>query len=150
MNLTPHFTLAELTASDYAIRNGLDNHPTDPAVLDNLHTLADLLEQVRHRIGRPIHVTSAYRSEKINQAIGGARSSAHLKGLAADIVVPGISAREVSLAIANDPAIDFDQVIFEGTWTHVSAPPTGAHARRQILTAIFKPGRPPAYVSGLA
>jgi hypothetical protein len=151
LNLTAHFTLAELTASDYATRTGIDNQPIDPAVLANLHLLADGLERVRAVLGQPIHISSGYRCEKLNAAVSGSRTSAHLKGLAADIHVPGITPRGVCLRLsAVADAIGFDQLIFEGSWTHIGFPEADAEPRRQILTAIFKPGRPTTYVGGIA
>lgn len=145
MNLTAHFTLEELIASDYAIRHNIRNMPDDAAVLENLHTLAKGLERVRAVIGKPIHVNSGYRSPAVNAAIGGSDKSQHKLGLAADIVVPGITARELAMTIvAARDSIDFDQCIYEGTWVHVSF---DVKPRRQVLTALF-PG--PRYVQGIA
>lgn len=151
MNLTPHFTYAELTASDYAIRNGLANMPDDPHVLGNMHLLADGLERVRAVIGQPIHITSGYRSPDLNAAIGGSKTSAHMRGLAADFVVPGMSPLAVCKRIVEHAdMVRFDQVIHEGRWTHIAFPEADDQPRLASLTAIFMPGKPVTYVQGVA
>ena len=65
MNLSPHFTLKELTASEIADRHGIDNMPSDPAIIANLKTLAKGLEDVRSLLNRPILVNSAYRCLRV-------------------------------------------------------------------------------------
>ena len=70
MNLSPNFTLAELTHSEIGIRKGIDNTP--PAdIVANLSELALTLEKVRDLLGVPMHINSAYRSPKVNAAVGG-------------------------------------------------------------------------------
>lgn len=151
MNLTEHFTLSELIASDTALRLGIQNVPVDPRVTGNLHVLARGLERVRRALGdRPIFITSGYRSPDLNVAVRGSLNSAHLRGLAADIKVQGMAAREVCQAIANHAdMIGFHQLIHEGTWTHIAFTDDGDPAGA-ILTAHFRPGRPTTYTKGLA
>jgi len=134
MNLTPHFTLDELTASEVAVRNGWDNTPND-AELANLRRLADFLEQIKALLGgKPIMINSAYRSKRVNDAVGSRDTSQHRIGCAADIRVPGMTPDEVVKAIMAS-ALPFDQVIREfDRWTHVSIPNTpDTAARRQAL-----------------
>lgn len=133
MTLSEHFTLAELTASDTAARRGIDNTP-GPAALANLRRLTTVLEQVRALQGRPLIVTSGYRSKALNSAIGGATNSAHMLGLAADINMPPLTAFELGqLIIGAD--IEFDQLIHEyGRWVHIGLAPAGQTPRRQQLT----------------
>lgn len=81
MNLSDHFTLAELTATE----TGLDNTP-EPTQIMNLQWLAnEVLEPIRAALGGPVYVTSGFRSEDVNQAVGGSEDSYHMLGLAADI-----------------------------------------------------------------
>jgi hypothetical protein len=126
MNLSPNFTLKELTASETAARRGWQNTP-NAAELENLKRLAALLEQVRAVLNRPIMVNSAFRSKKVNDAVGSKDSSQHRTGCAADIRVPGMSPREVVKAIRAS-GIKYDQLIQEfstpegGGWTHISVP----------------------------
>lgn len=152
MNLSENFTLAELTSSDYAERHGINNVPTDPEVLENLHILANGLERVRAALdGRAIFVNSGYRSPKLNTAIGGSKNSAHMKGLAADIRVAGLTPREACVILSSkmeDLAIH--QLIFEGTWSHVAFADVDESPRHEVLTAVFKPGQPTKYVTGVA
>lgn len=134
MNLTPHFTLDELTASEVAERNGWDNTPSD-AELVNLRRLADFLEQIKALLGgKPIMINSAYRSKRVNDAVGSRDTSQHRVGCAADIRVPGMTPDQVVKAIVASP-LPFDQVIREfDRWTHVSIPNTpDTAARRQAL-----------------
>lgn len=72
MNLSEHFTLEEMTASETAARYGLDNTPDEKA-LANLTRLAAFLEDVRALLGKPIHINSAFRSPLANEAVGGKR-----------------------------------------------------------------------------
>ncbi len=145
MNLTAHFTLAELTASDTAERLGIVNRPDDEA-LDNLHTLAAGLERVRAVLGVPVVITSAYRCGKLNSAIKSKPTSAHVKGLAADFRAPGFgTVAEVAQHLASyAESIGFDQLILEGTgpgaWIHVAFKPPGELPRMQLLTARFVNG----------
>ena len=85
--LSPHFTLHELIKSDTAVRKGIDNNP-DPIVLENLKLLASKLEVVRAILGRPVRISSGYRSKALNEAIGGSKTSTHMSGLAADFEAP--------------------------------------------------------------
>jgi hypothetical protein len=134
MNLTPHFTLEELTASETAERNGWDNSPNDQE-LANLTRLADFLEQVKMVLdGKPIMISSGLRTKKVNDAVGSKDSSQHRTGCACDFRVPGMTPDEVVRKIMAS-GISFDQVIREfDRWTHISVPNTAvAQPRRQAL-----------------
>jgi hypothetical protein len=134
MNITPHFTLEELTASETAERNGWDNNPNGYE-RENLARLADLLEQVKVVLGgKPIMVNSAFRSKKVNDAVGSKDTSQHRIGCAADIRVPGMTPDQVVKAVIVS-GINFDQIIREfDRWTHISVPNTiDTPARRQAL-----------------
>src|SRR5213596_4190034 len=88
MMLSEHFSLEELTASEVAARAGIDNTPS-AETMRNLLRLAAGLELVRAALGNhPIHVTSGYRSPRLNQMIGGAKNSMQTRGLAADVLCP--------------------------------------------------------------
>ena len=130
MNLSPHFTLAELTHTDH---RSLDNTPNE-AELANIRRLAEFLEQVKTVLGgKPIMVNSAFRSKQVNDAVGSKDSSQHRIGCAADFRVPGMTPDQVVKAIiaANLP---FDQVIREfDRWTHISIPKVGAAPRKSKL-----------------
>jgi len=126
MQLSPHFSLEELCKSQTATRRGLDNTPP-PEAVDSLRALcANVLEPLRALLGKPIHVSSGYRSPEVNKAVGGSKNSQHLRGEAVDFTVPGLTTQQVFDVIrASD--LPFDQLIQEGTWIHVSH----AHARKQ-------------------
>ncbi|SPO54239.1 Peptidase M15 [Pseudomonas sp. JV551A1] len=131
MLISPHFTLDEMTVSQLAAREGLDNNPPAEARA-NLQLLCNSLEQVRALFGAPVIVSSGYRSPAVNQRIGGARTSKHLQGLAADFTVFGLSPREVVLRVS-ESAIPFDQLILEfDNWVHLAV--SLGVPRRQVLT----------------
>ena len=97
-----------------------------------LQRTAELLERVRALLGKPVLVSSGYRSPLVNRAVGGAASSAHMLGCAADFSSPGFGAPlEICHAIvASD--IPFDQLIHEyRAWVHIAWAPS---PRRQVLT----------------
>jgi uncharacterized protein YcbK (DUF882 family) len=142
MNLSTHFTLDELTASQTAARKGLDNTPNATEVA-NLVRVAALLEEVRALLNKPILINSGFRSKAVNDAVGSRDTSQHRIGCAADIRVPGMTPREVVEAcIAAN--IGYDQIIEEfGSWTHISVPDSPSRPpRRQALTIDRQGTRP--------
>lgn len=131
MYLSEHFTLAEMTVSESAARQGIDNTP-NAKTLANLSRLCTFLEHVRLLFGQPILVSSGYRSVELNQAIGGSRTSVHMQGLAADINVVGVTPSVLAQRIADSPLM-FDQLILEyDQWVHLGL--STAPERRQLLT----------------
>jgi hypothetical protein len=143
MNLTPHFTLEELTASETAERNGWDNSPNDQE-LANLTRLADFLEQVKVVLdGKPIMISSGLRTKKVNDAVGSKDSSQHRTGCACDFRVPGMTPDEVVRKIMAS-GIAFDQVIREfDRWTHISIPNSDDTSPRKQALIIDKAGTRP-------
>jgi len=137
MNLTPNFTLEELTHTDH---REFDNTPND-AEMANLVRLADFLEQVKSVLGgKPIMVNSAFRCKQVNDAVGSKDTSQHRIGCAADIRVPGMTPDQVVKAIIA-AGIGYDQVIREfDRWTHISIPNTVATAPRKQALIIDKAG----------
>lgn len=148
MQITKNFTLAELTKT--SIR-GIDNTPDD-VQLEALKTLTEnVLQPLRDKIG-PIMINSGFRNEKVNKKIGGASTSQHTKGEAADIETPAMANFELAkYIIAN---FDFDQLILEfaskddprAGWVHVSYKKTGN--RKQVLLAQTIKGKT-VYTNGL-
>ncbi len=132
MKLTPHFTLAELTASRVATARGINNTPP-PELLPRLVRLAQLLEAVRETLcaATPggycrVIVTSGYRCHELNAAVGSRTSSDHTQGHAADIVAPDFGApTEVARLLAPlADTLQIGQLILEGVkgkqWVHIS------------------------------
>jgi hypothetical protein len=143
MNLTPHFSLEELTASETAERNGWDNSPNDQE-LANLTRLAEFLEQVKVVLGgKPIMVSSGLRTKLVNDAVGSKDTSQHRLGCAADFKVPGMTPDEVVKALIAS-GIAFDQVIREfDRWTHISIPNSVDTSPRKQALIIDKAGTRP-------
>lgn len=140
MKLSENLTLAEVTKSNTAIKNGISNVPTDEH-LDNLVEIAQkVFQPIRDHFGVPIAITSGYRSEALNKLIGGSLTSQHSKGEALDLdadVFGGVTNAEIFDYIIAD--LDFDQLIWEfgkdtqPDWVHVSYKREGN--RRQVLQA---------------
>jgi zinc D-Ala-D-Ala carboxypeptidase len=137
MQLTPNFSLEELTHTDH---REFDNMP-DADELANLYRLADFLEQVKVVLGgKPIMINSAFRCAEVNKAVNSSDKSQHRRGCAADIRVPGMTPDEVVTAII-ESGLPFDQVIREfDRWTHVSIPNTEDSAPRSMALIIDKQG----------
>lgn len=125
MRLSPHFTLAELTASNKAQILRIDNTP-GADVLRRLQFTAEMLERIRSTVGRPVIVTSGYRCPELNRAVGGVTSSDHITGQAADIVAPafGTPYQLARLLAPLVSTLGIGQLILEGVkgkqWVHVS------------------------------
>ena len=129
-----YFTLNELTASATAKRKGIDNTP-DATVRANLTALvANILDPLREAYGKPIVVSSGYRSPKLNRAVGGAAKSQHVTGQAADIhTLSDTPADNKKLFdLIQSLKLPFDQLIneYNFNWVHVSFSPRN---RRQVL-----------------
>jgi putative chitinase len=141
MNLSTNFKLSELTQSDYALRNGIQNIPS-PTVMGNLKLLADGLEQVRLLLGVPLFITSGYRCPTLNRAIGGTSNSAHSLGYAADFKAPQFGNPDLIVETIKESGIKYDQLICEGTWVHISFDP---NMRQETLRALFDHKGKPSY-----
>lgn len=134
--LSPHFTLHELVASPTGLAHGLANLPSDEHV-ENLRALCEnILEPLRARLDRPLHVNSGYRGPALNKLVGGQPDSQHLVGEAADIVAPPFTTRRLRDAIVG-LGLPFDQLILEhhdpaepfSGWVHVSHRRLGKNRR---------------------
>jgi hypothetical protein len=131
MNLSPHFTLDELTHTDH---REIDNNPTQ-AEIENLQRLANFLEEVKTVLGgKPVMISSGFRCKALNDAVGSKDSSQHRVGCAADFRVPGMTPDEVVRAIIAS-GIGYQQIIREfDRWTHISIPnQDGGTPRKQAL-----------------
>ncbi len=137
-----YFSIKELTKSATAQRKGIKNDPSIQEVANLTALIEKVLDPLREAYGRPIIVTSGYRCEKLNKAVGGAASSQHVKGQAADIRsmedTPSENKKLFDLIVKLK--LPFDQLINEYgyDWVHVSY---GPRNRRQKLKAIKKNGR---------
>jgi len=141
MMLSKNLSLVEVMKSATAIKHGIANEPT-PEHLQNLKDIAEnVFQPIRDHFSMPIAVSSGYRSNALNELIGGSKRSQHCKGQAFDLdadVYGGVTNREIFEYIKN--RLDFDQLIWEfGTddepaWVHVSYKSKGN--RREVLKAI--------------
>lgn len=132
MNLSPHFTLAELTATQH---RGIDN-TAPPDVVERLKQTALLMEQIRLRLGAPIIVSSGYRCPELNKAVGGQPNSQHLTGQAVDFICPGFGPPATVMSALVDSGIEYDQLIVEfGRWVHVSWVPQNRRHQALVIDA---------------
>lgn len=139
-NLTEHFTLEELTLSEYAIRHGLDNVPGAEQRANLTRLCATCLEPVRVWAAAPVVVSSGFRAPQVNLGIGSLATSAHPDGRAADFTVPSKPLVEVYEWIAGSD-LPFDQLIYEyDRWIHLGIARPGHDPRRQLLRKMH--GRP--------
>lgn len=142
MKLTEHFTLEELTKSDIAIQHNVNNTAPD-SIIPNLTRLANVLEQVRSLLSKPILINSAYRSIEVNTLAGSKPTSQHCIGCAADIRVSGMTPNDIVNRIVNS-TIQYDQVIREfDSWVHISIPNDEKTKPRKQALIIDKSGTRP-------
>lgn len=133
-----YFTIEELTRSATAAARGIDNTPPFGVVANLTALTDDVLDKIRERWGQPIHVNSGYRSEALNTAVAGSKTSQHRFGEAADITTGSPGDNEKLFALIQQMRasgeIDFDQLIDEKAfaWVHISYKRTGGN-RGQIL-----------------
>jgi zinc D-Ala-D-Ala carboxypeptidase len=148
MQLSKDFTLAEMTFSSTAVREELDNTPTQ-AQIDNLKRLClTILQPLRNRTGSAVKVSSGFRSPLVNAACNGSLTSDHCDGRAADITVSGLTPHQVC-ALLIELRLPFKQVIHEfKSWCHVSIPKEGEIPKQEVLTA-SKVGGKTVYTLGL-
>ena len=133
MQLSPHFTLDEFELSETAVRLGIDNR-VPPDLIPHLRELCEtLLEPIRDRFGM-VRITSGYRCIALNRILKSKDSSQHVRGEAADVVIPGIRPLVVCDWLT-ESGLRYHQNIHEhGRWAHISIAPTGIIPRLQNLT----------------
>lgn len=146
--ITSNFALSEFVVSDTAARLGIDNTP--PAMVEATlrNVLIPAMQQVRDLLMVPVVIKSGYRCPQLNAAVRGAPTSDHVTGHAADFIAPAYgSPRAVCQRLLDlQDRIKFDQLIFEGGWTHVSFSP---RRRNEVLSAHFGQDGKVHYTQGL-
>ena len=142
--VTMHFTIEELYASETAKRLGIDNKPTVQKMINLVYLAANVLEPLRVAMNEPVRISSGYRCEKLNKAVGGVYNSQHLKGQAADICIDGDMTKGRRWFNYIRDHLNFDQLIWEhdrsGTyWIHVSfVYPDFGKNRKQVIDNLLK------------
>lgn len=136
MKLSYHFDLSEFTRSEIADKKGIDNrvdYLENPWVIDNLEKLCRCtLEPIRRYINEAVFISSGFRCERLNEAVGGTRNSQHRTGEAADIYFNSFKSKwyEVVIYLITSPHIPFDQLIIYPTFLHISLSTSN---RREVL-----------------
>ena len=145
MKLSANFSLAEMTKSQTATRKGIRNVPSTEHIENLIHLAETVLQPVRDHFGKPVAISSGYRSPELCEAIGSSSKSQHAKGEAADFEIPGVD--NMQLATWINKNTNFDQLILEfyepgdpnSGWVHCSAVKEGSRA--QVLKASKVEGR---------
>ena len=121
--ISKYFKLEEFINSQIAIEKHIDNTPNDE-IIENLNWLClKILDPLRAKLNKSIVINSGYRSLALNLAVGGTQNpiSQHTKGKAADIIVPGMIAKDLMNFIIDETSLPFDQLIFEfESWVHIT------------------------------
>lgn len=128
-----NFTIQELTASATAAAKKINNDPT-PEAAENLKLLVDnVLDPLRDAYGKPVIVTSGYRSPALNAAVKGSKTSQHVKGQAADITAGSKQENKKLFELAQELNLPYCQLIDEKnfSWVHISYDKN--NVKRQIL-----------------
>jgi len=148
--ISKYCSYSEATKSDTAIRLGINNEPNFEH-LQNMQSVANkIFDVVREEIGEPLKVSSFFRNEALNRAIGGASSSQHTLGEAIDIDSENDQYNAEIFHFIKDNLV-FDQLIWEfgdeenPSWVHVSLKRIGTN-RGQVLKAV-KEGKKTVYIN---
>lgn len=135
--LSEHFSLNEMLRSGTATMLGIENKPDDTHV-ENLRLLCEnVLEPLRRRYGKII-ISSGYRCPALNEAVGGATNSQHMRGEAADIHTSSLEQAEKYFHFIEQNT-DFDQLLLERRlangccWIHVSHTTRRANRHQAIF-----------------
>ena len=127
-----YFTIKELCKSSTATYKGINNTPNSE-IVNNLEQLVEfILDPLREKYGKPIHVNGAYRCPALNKAVNGSKTSQHMSGLAADITAGSVAKNKILFNLVQELNLPFDQLIDEKhfRWVHVSY---SDKPRKQIL-----------------
>lgn len=137
MKLSKDFELWEFTVSREAAKKGLNNTPATWHIANLKALCLNILQPLRDATGKSIVISSGYRSQTVNQLIGGSETSQHTQGQAADFRITGLSVAD-TIALIKKLDLPYDQLIDEySAWVHVSY---GPKQRREFLRARYKNG----------
>ena len=115
--MTESFNYNEFIYSDTATKNKIQNVPSPDQIENGKALFKHVINPLREKYGE-IRITSAYRNQELNNLVGGVDDSQHMTGQAVDIQTPQISRYEVANWIIDN--LEFDQLIVEPTWLHIS------------------------------
>jgi hypothetical protein len=144
VQITKHFTLEELCASATAKARGIQNRPNAQQIIALVYLTCYVLEPLREAMNEPIPISSGFRCEQLNRAVGGVSNSQHMKGQAADLCIGGDLEKGKRWFNWIKNNLKFDQLIWEhsrsGTyWVHVSfVHPDLGRNRRQVIDNLLK------------
>lgn len=152
MQLSPNFSLKEMTRSDTATRMGHANQPGEKEIANMKLLCEKVLQPIREHYGKSVKVNSGFRHPEVNASVGGSKTSDHCQGQAADIEIDGVANGDLAAWVRDN--LTFRQCILEfytqgvpdSGWVHVSY--VEGDNKKQCLTAV-KQGGKTVYLSGL-
>jgi hypothetical protein len=152
MKLSKNFSLSEFLASDTADRRGISNTPKREHLVALTALSTMIMQPIREYYNKGVIITSGYRSEQLNSAIGGSSTSQHSLGEATDFTVQGEDVYNTCKRIVEESGLDFDQIIYEvrgnTEWIHISYNRLGGN-RKEVLTAVVQSDGKAEYTRGL-
>ena len=145
VQITKHFTLEELCASATAKARGIQNKPQVQQIVALVYLTCYVLEPLREAMNEPIPISSGFRCEQLNRAVGGVSNSQHTKGQAADLCIDGDIQKGRKWFNYIKYNLPFDQLIWEGNpktgawWVHVSFVfPDFGKNRHKVIDGLMK------------
>lgn len=150
LKISQNFYMSELIQSSVALRLGIDNTPTPEYQKNLIEATKKLWQPARTLLDKPMLISSGYRSQSLNEAVGGSDSSAHSIGFAIDFTAPSFGdTRKIAEFLAKElkrKGIKFDQIILEfpespSSWIHLGYKSQKGEQRGQLLTAKRIDGR---------
>jgi zinc D-Ala-D-Ala carboxypeptidase len=146
MNLSKNLSLQEVIKSQTAIQKGIKNIPNEEQIQNLIYIAENVFQPLREHFDAPIGISSGFRCKRLNDAVGGSKTSDHMEGRAIDIdadIYGGVTNKEIFDFIKKE--LKFDQLIWEfGTdknpdWVHVSY--NKDKNRNQVLKAFKSKGK---------
>ena len=131
VNLILNFKISELIHSDTAVKYNINNMPDINSLDYRLNLICYVLQPLRDKTGKPIIISSGFRNTQVNKLVGGAATSQHCKGQAADFNIRGMSVKD-AIEFIKKSGIEYDQLINEyNKWIHISF--NKGHNRKQCF-----------------
>ena len=138
-----YFSVKEFTHSDTAVKRGITNLPNAEHLEQNIQKSAEKLDKIREYLGFPLIVSSWFRCDELNKAVGGSASSDHRNGFAIDVTSRKQDAFALAVSIVEaceKLGITYDQVIFEQTWVHISFAPRNRLQKLTYRQGVYRQG----------
>lgn len=138
-----YFSVKEFTHSDTAVKKGINNIPKADYLVQNIQKSAEKLDKLREYLGFPFIVSSWFRCDELNKAVGGSLSSDHRNGFAIDLTTRKLDVITFAKSLAEaceKLKIPYDQIIYEQTWVHISFAPRNRGQKLTYRQGVYRQG----------